>query len=64
MNIVTLIEQYGMTYAKIGQNYRMNSSSVRDIYLSYKANGDQFICKKSNSGKKPTEAVIKATELV
>ena len=42
----------------------MNTSSVRHIYLTLKANGDKFIWQRHKAGRKSSEATIKATELV
>ena len=63
-NIIALIDLYKMKYSQIGQSYMMNTSSVRQIYLTYKANGDKFIWQRHKAGRKPSEATIKATELV
>ena len=63
-HLITLVDSYQMTFTQIAKEYRLNRVSVKLIYNTYKANGNQIVNNMHKAGRKKYDSTLKVIELV
>ena len=63
-NLVKLVDEFGYDFNRISKFWKLNYSSVRHIYRTYKERGNKFVSYKYKCGRKRSASRVRAMEIV